>query len=243
MVRTSMDYSSRYLSTYDMNAKLMHETASRSGGLCTWDRRGRVVWYDNFESAVSKWDPAIDGTLTLTTAETYLGSQSMRMIVNAGVGTNLNLIHGFELPNTKLIGFEFAMQPPTDDAYVIIYAYIDNGVRACQFNTMWDNVTNIVYYRPSVGPYVQVLPLKNLETLHRTWHHFKLVVHSDAAEYERLIINSTEFDLSGFVPPNAGAAGAPYVRLYITLQNRGAVATPTMYVDNAVYTIDEPVNE
>lgn len=218
------------------------ELAARLGSIASFDRRGNVIWLDDFESAVLHWAVTAGGgggTAAYSTAYALLGNGSCK--ITSGTTTNdpTKIIRPLAFPVLSKMGFELAH---SYDALINTLTWrlvIYDGTTLHVAKIYWHNGTNRFYYYDENNN-AQVLATGI--DLNQPAHGFnvvKLVCDFSAGKYVRLIYNATTIDMSALSFYQTASATAP--RMVLEFWVDGVTGQdPTVYVDNVIVTQNEP---
>jgi len=243
MAHTLPDYSMKYKSGVKKVFIDLAEVASRLGGLSTWDRQGNIVWYDDFEAATIHWIRAVsNGSLTLSTEECMRGEQSLKFYCDAVIGAHQYVDHPFEAADTPLIGIELAHHPMMYTGTFDLKFTIYTGAIRYICGWRYTRDTGTWSYWDNAGAWTDLVPVKFLSSYAHAWHHIKLVVNQDTGYYERLIVSEVEYDLSAIPMQTAANATTAQTYLRIRMDCQQAADPDYAYVDDVVYTMNEPAN-
>jgi len=241
MVHTLPDYTSKWklnrISANVDNAEL----AARLGSPVTLDRRGTVIWMDDFERAAAiKWAKSIDagGTCTLSNTRAWMGDQSMKTVTNNVTGDSVMLGKEFALPTQHTMGAEIMYRillgKPIVDIRIIGY----DGGHYWTGEVRYNHNTQRLYYYDSGGNPVELIREDNNVTILEPWKLMKLVVDWDTKKYIRFMFCGTTYDLSTYDMESTGDLTMKHIEVYIT--NEAATdAAATVYFDNFIFTENE----
>ena len=113
MVHTLPDYTTKY-KTVRVFANLDHaELAARINNINTYDRRGNIMWWDDFEGSILLWDIGGSGTgrnAELSTAEPLVGSQCCKLTTGDAINNEGGIFRFFQLPTTTTLGAEISFR-------------------------------------------------------------------------------------------------------------------------------------
>jgi hypothetical protein len=227
------------------------ELAARLGSPVTFDRRGNVIFYDNFEDGYDgKWNvsgtfPYPDGYPCLTIEPCRSGIKSVRLRSVAAVDAYMGLWRYLPILRFSKLGFEVSF---TTAATYTYYQW--------QF-TIWTGTQQI-------EGRIQLLPLENtlrLRTTGGVWQDIdtdvqvfaggslfntvKMVIDPLSELYTRLIYNSTEYDTSLYSLPIVDSVIAAHLRLdfRVIATGGGAPDAAEANFDDVIVTQNEPDNE
>jgi len=221
------------------------EHAARLGSPSTFDRRGSVLVYDDFESAPLKWYTTLTGTgglVTYSNEYPYKGSGCMKIVSPSGAGDYSRAYRFIGGIAKGLVGIEITVMFKTTvncKPSISFQAYTGTkqilaGIRIEQSST------NGLSYLHDLYPYQDA-----------SWTSFntdftistdipypiKFVVDIDNEKYVRCIFGGAEIDMSSYTPYVASSTYAQYIlpEIYVVTS-----AQATMYFDNFILTIEEP---
>ena len=241
MAHTLEDYSTKYKLAKVFSNVDDAELAARTSQYTSVDRRGNVVWYDDFESAAAiKWfvTNTGGGTATLSTTRAYHGNQSMKISTGAVLGDDVTMEKTFSLPLSRRIGAEALFNILTVNALIELRIMGYSGTRLYFSQFRYDQSLLSLQYLNSAGAWVDLTIYDGVSLTQEQWIPMKLVVDWDTGEYVRVIFGGTEYSLSGEKMFSAPSATKRRIRTYIYVQTDGAVVSD-VYVDNFILTQNE----
>lgn len=220
----------------------LSELAARLGSIVTFDRRGDVVWLDNFEDNINKWDQSPTGAgaaIALDTDRCRSGGKSCKLTTGnlAGNSTYIHRSFGASVVSAKLgIELSFTLHP-----FVTFYLYIEahRPPTAYRVTMKYDPVTNILAYQKFNGFYEDLIVGLDLEA-GTVWHTMKLVGDfSVDGFYERVILNNLTPDIQG-IPSHQFAAGAEDKLRVVVMATTQSAANNSLWIDDMIVTQNEP---
>ena len=220
------------------------ELAARLGSIVTFDRRGDVVFMDNFECGLAKWVCTAIGSgcsSALSEESPYRGYWSAKLSVGsvAVAISRMDIYTPFPLPSK--MGFEIAFTVDGDAGSFSLGMNIYNGTQL---------IKGEIRYTPSTGALEYIDVDSNLATLAsglslradaHQYHVIKLVLDGDGAEYVRVILDSTQYKMDGVAARSEASALDAYMQGVVSLISDGA-HTSSIYVDGAIITQNEPIS-
>ena len=218
------------------------EVAARQEALSTWDRRGALVWCDDFEAATfCKWGTTIDapGTCTLSTTEAWRGAQSCKTVTGAVAGNDVILEKRFNLPMDRQIGAELMFHITTGKPLIRLYLAGYNGTDYFGSEVRYDHNTGKLYYWNSAGAFIELPRYDFVSEDFGSWIYMKLVIDTETKKYIRFIFGSSEYDLSALNLRSNADATARLLVLFVYNTALTAAAS-TVYFDNVILTQNEP---
>jgi len=220
----------------------MGEVAARLGSIVTYDKRGDVVEFDNFEEPVLRWSPFSPGTGYIRLSSDYhaikSGSQGLELKTDAAAGSNAYMLKNLAVLGSRRLGLELSCNPGNVD--LILHLQMDYNMEGKRYVAYTDfNIeTGIVRLQTPDG-LIEIEEIPAAGMMSNLWHTVKLVVDVDTGYYQRFLFDSSEYDISdrAIYSPDPGAFNLVVVE--IGIENIPAAAA-TCYVDNYVLTMLEP---
>lgn len=219
------------------------ELAVRLGSPIRFDRRGDVIWWDDFECATERYDFELLGTgaaIARTTERAHGGEQSYKL-TGGSDGDGIATLIGSEPAVIRgPIGLEVAFNlPGTIDSFEIRLVEYD-GANGYYAAIRWSDTASELQRRDATAAYVAVAAAIDLPVNKPTWMVLKMVVDLSDHTYVRAILNDRCYNLSGLTYETFSDGRAP--RLDFTCQtNSRAGSNDVVYVDDLILTQNEPV--
>jgi len=244
MARGQRDYGIYAPEQYLAGMSDMAELAVRLGSIVIFDRRGKVIDLDDFESPVLKWSKwldalAVSADAILDSNYPKSGSQCLKMTVAPAPDDWVYVTRGFIPLKSKRIGIEIAFSLPSTNTYFNFGLYYQEpttqfaGVIRVDFNA------KILYYMNRTGVLTWIADVDTFVSLKFIQYPIKLVIDQTTHKYVKLILGLTEYDLSTYDLWEPGGAGDPQMYAEAHLIYR-AGAISHLYLDDYIMTIDEP---
>jgi hypothetical protein len=218
------------------------EAAARLGSIVTFDRRGDIVWFDDFEHDLRHWAPATNGAgaaADLSLLYKRHGAVSARLVAGSDGGAFAQLTSRVYLPGLTRCGLEASFSIVDTTGYVNFTLQVYTGSRLLYAGLRWAINAQIHQYLDSALVWQDLAVAQVAYTGTHAFHTMKLVIDPTAERYCRLLI-----DRVTYVPANLvlnGAANATPGQLNPVLTNFGIVgANRTIYLDDVVVTQNEP---
>jgi len=218
------------------------EFAVRLGSIVNYDRLGDVIFLDDFEASILKWDSFGFGTgasVALSTESAKNGAQALKITTGDAAG-NLSWTWKYlPLPVPGKIGAEISFALGSDIQYIELQLQVYTG--ATQHRAA-------VRYRPQDDTLQYYSQSQSLETFATevdlyendlTYHTLKLVVDLENAEYVRCRLNEATYDLTDVGYYTADSTDTPHFELLILVRNNSA-GNHYVYVDDVILTQNEP---
>jgi len=220
------------------------ELAARLGSIVTFDRRGNVVWMDEFEHGLGRWELSGSGANN----EVYLGTEitmhgSLSAVLHPGEENNGESIirHNLPFPVLGGIGFEIAFVPQGNlgDIWAILFLY--DGARRYDYHAVYAHTTGQVLVA-APGPTWPVVGTPGVQAEGYHNHNImKMVANCVTHKYERVLFNNHVYDASAHtVFSVVDTTTKPTMVAYISAFNTG-VHLFYIPVDYAIVTQNEPM--
>lgn len=220
----------------------MGELAVRLGSIVTFDRRGDVVWMDDFESGLGKWDRGFVGSggfIRIDGACPKSGILSVAMQPPTAETAQAYIDHRQPYTHPGKLGLEVSWSIAYDSGPVYVdwavlssTCYLRGGIRyepVADVLMVWDKDFNWVT--------IDDAPVVN--TVFRTYHTWKLVVDTDNKCYVRALLDDGKYDISGIPIYDGGPTNESYMRVRL-IEVGGSVAKNYAYWDDVIITQNEP---
>jgi hypothetical protein len=218
------------------------ELAVRLGAIMSHERRGQVIWFDDFESGhLNKWYQATVGansTIGLSTAYCRNGAFSARLYAGASNGDFAEIDHFLPYPTLSKVGLEsWISLPGSGNAYVYTGFYLYDG-------------TNIHYFCIRYNPSTENVDVCDSDEAWQTFasgielvgdHAFfiiKLVIDLVTNVYVRCLINEEVYDLSAYAASVSENAEKP--SMVVRYKAYDVANAINLYVDDVIVTQNEP---
>ena len=224
------------------NIKDMGELAARLKSIDTFDRRGNVLFLDDFADGIQKWEPYIPvagGSVEWSAEHSRNGGFSAKLNTIDERGEVVGMSRYQPYPVLSGFGLEVHF---TISAF-LKYFYL----KFLLYDKTWEHHAEIWYYSNTselyfrnneIGAWTLIEKPIYLHNSPYLFHAWKLVVDLDKREYVRLISNDRSWDLSGNAYHLTGDPRSPYMMLQVR-QTTDSDNVSTIYVDDAIITQNE----
>lgn len=221
------------------------ELAVRLKSINSFDRRGYVVYFDDFEDNPNKWRlyPSGHGqTFTLSTAQAKSGACSGKLTLVAGDGTWEQIQHYLPLPVHTRIGVEISFSLAAPLTGFMFHIYMDDGTYINR-PTLWYSVADKqLFYYNSLGVAILLMDNLVLQAPDFVFNTIKLVFDYSTRQYIRVICNEREVTLDGISYWSQASLGPP-PGLATWFDGHKLLADAAhLYFDDFIVTQQEPEN-
>jgi len=220
----------------------MGELAARLGSVDTFDRRGNVIWMDNFEGGVEAWEVA-PGNIAWASTEHRNGSFSARLYTAATTNATGWIKRGLPIQMPSRLGFEFSFLNDYHGYLKTIEFWVFAGVNSAieEPSIKWAAATRTWSYRAAGGAWVDLSPTMYLAAYNNTpiFHTVKLVDDLVNREYVRLIVDNRIYDLKG-IKHYRLLFGSNHITTLNLRVTTNADEELNIYLDDVIVTQNEP---
>ncbi len=218
------------------------ELAPRLGSPVTYDRRGEVLWYDIFERGVAGWTEETggnDGTVRVTADRPLIGGFAALLSTPSSAGVNIAMTRYLNPSKVGKWGIEVAFAPITIfDTFDIEMNWID-GTNIWYGSIRVDHDAEDVSYLTTLTTWTKIADLEMIPMATVMYNRIKLVCDFESENFERIMINQTEYDLTDIAMLKRTSALGPYSNLNLSL-NGNINLVRQMKVDSVIITSNEP---
>ena len=215
------------------------ELAARLGSINTFDRRGNVVFMEDFEGTTLKWSESHTGSnpeCYLTNTRSCHGDQSLYLYTGNMSGDITSLKRHFPLPVQSKLGFELSFSPIVTNFRYQITVTLRDGTTVSEGLLRYDNKTEKIQIETDTS--VDIATGIDVTKLYNSWCTMKLVVDYATNKYVRVIFNNKQYDVSKYSMTTTSDTTTPrlYVRLSAIVQENFNRST---YFDSFIITQNE----
>lgn len=218
------------------------ELAARLGSIDTFDRRGNVLAFDDFESGIGKWYRSGDAGYDISWDGNHgrNGGFCCKIMTGGAAGRVAYIYRRFGYPVLSRLGFEFSFATFLFGRYLELKTDLQTAAGLHSPAIRYVALTDTFEYNDDAGIY-QTIPDLTWRPMDTAWGFdtIKLVVDYISNEYVRLIVNNQVIDLSGISYQVGTVPAIPYGTLEIRLTTDVAAQART-WVDDVIVTQNEP---
>jgi len=221
----------------------MAELAARLGAIHRWDRRGDVLFYDDFSNGLEHWltsSPSASDFPKIVTERSEYGGYSVKFQPTDGPARYQNMWKVHAYPQPTPLGFEFSFTTHLYLLYIESYVMLFYPTGKYEFIVRYNRKDLKMEYRDENEVWQTIWSNYELRDDTYLFHHMKLVIDSDKKEYVRLIVDHETADLSDIPGLLTAEVGRESIYWIIRVYAQSG-QTATIYVDNCIITMNEPV--
>lgn len=180
----------------------MAELAARLGSIVTFDRRGNVIFLEDFQGSLSKvvtYTSGSGGRISISNKKSHFGDFSCEMVTGDQADQYAVVDKCLAYPTLSKIAIEVAWHLPGNhnSKKVNQVMYLYDGAEYWQADVYWDYLTKTWYYLNSDDVYVALSPTVAYREGSTLFHHTKLIADFVNKQYVQLIADNLTYDLTG----------------------------------------------
>lgn len=221
------------------------ELAARLGSIVTFDRRGNVVWLDDFEDNIDKWQilvvGGIGGEAVLSNARARKGALSARLTTGNVIDASVELQTVFYYPVFSNLGFEISFIYNGNMSEYRWLFQVNDGTHYTLAEVRLNPATNALEINDHILGWVALAPTPTLRPHFYAFNTLKIVQNPKTRKYIRLILNEVEYILDGYDLVYA-LFPQPANLMASVLVTTGVAANEVAYFADAIITQNEPEN-
>jgi hypothetical protein len=219
------------------------ELAVRNGSISTFDRRGQIMWQDDFEDSLRKWYVGVSGLayIVQSTDICRSGNASIKMY-NPDAET-CQLSKALPWGSQSKFGFEISFARDIYGGLANCNPEFEIGVYdGTNYNVgklVYDQTNTSLFYLNAAGGETALSTAIAIATTTLNFNTIKLVIDPIKGQYVRGIMNGYVFDMRNIPLFASPAPGNPRVESIVSLNTVDGINPTLIYVDDAIVTSDE----
>lgn len=220
----------------------MGEVAARLGSIVTYDKRGDVIDFDNFEEPVIRWgiDPAFAGGYGRHVSDNVRsGSQAIRLHTPNVDSTYVSFYKTFGGHSSTSMGAEISFSNLSWTTMLRLFMNGETGAYFWSAEARFDNSTGKLYIVDEGDDPVEIADIGQINLTDYLWQTMKLVLSPLTGYYKRLLFNQSEYDISDKQFVHTPSTQIPVTYVDFWLQNVNGVGGDVR-LDDFVFTEAEP---
>lgn len=242
MARGQPDFGMYAPKTVTANLSDMAELAVRLGSINSYDRRGDVVYLDDFEAAILKWETALDDNeyVRLDNESVKSGSQSVKIHVDAVAASSPDMHKSFFPLGSVRQGAEFHFSK-IEDTYTIIFHLIHfDGTNYHWGVIEFNNGTGRLRVSQAPGDEYIVASGLKMPSLDHCFIPLKFVTDHLTDKYVRVLFGGVEYDISAFNLATGLDGREPQDFVRIQLEGDMTATAADLWICDFILTQNEP---
>lgn len=236
------DYNKYQLNSVRFSLQDMGELAARMNSIVTYDRRGEVLFMDDFSQGIGTYQKLGSGGVgdfILSTANPLWHGFHGRLVTDTANNANEEFFKQFSSSEIGRIGFETSISMTADTSEVDLKIFQYDGLVQKQFKLIIDNKNNLMQVLNEAGNAVTVIALPWFNSVAGTYRYIKLVCDFDTMKYVRVQIDKFEYDLKDYTGFTSAISEQYGYRVGLIVFTRSA-ASITADVGHVIITGSEP---
>lgn len=220
----------------------MSELAARLGSPLRFDRRGEVIWYDQFDHGLNPWTADKTGTgaaVAATTDDTFMALNAAKLTAGSNAGQEATILKNLTQPVLGRWGVEVAVAFKTSFDHFLIMMKFYDGTNLLDVRIKVSDDEDEIQYLDTATNWQSIATLPNVIVTEATYQLFKLVCDFDKGEFVSLRYGATDFDLSGIAIKTSSDSNAPRIQNVFRLIGRSG-NNDVAQVGHVIFTANEP---
>uniref|UniRef100_A0A6M3LZR8 Uncharacterized protein n=1 Tax=viral metagenome TaxID=1070528 RepID=A0A6M3LZR8_9ZZZZ len=220
----------------------MAELAARLGSIVTLDRRGDVIFFDDFEAPILNWtgkELGVGHEERLYPDKAFMGSQSVYLDPGGEMGDSTFIVRRFHATPNQCYGLEARKYQVLANAYFNITIWIYTDSKVYKAHWVYNSEEEKLFILDSGGEEKEIAANIKTYRLRDEWFPTKLVIDSLNWKYVRGLFLGKEYDLSDELMEEDTTDVPPCIELFAGVDNVTGTPTGVLY-DNIILTQNEP---
>lgn len=218
------------------------ELAARINNINTFDRRGNVVFWDDFQSSINTWQQSKSGTGSeafLSTDRVFHGGSSVKLTTGSDASLRSALIRYFELVSFTRVGMEWVFSLGADVDHIELFSEVDDGATIYQVFVGIDVDSDKFTYGNRLAP--TDLPDGGYAFYEDQvyWYHAKVVFDYSTKKYVRFLFAEKSYDMSAFDLLTFATTGYKFMSIQLRAYSASG-ENGVVYVGKFIFTQNEP---
>jgi len=221
----------------------MAELAARLGSIVTFDRRGDIIYLDDFRNGLTGWRwgaGGAGGEVYPVAYPTQRGGVAVQLTCNTGYSSVIEIAKVFPRPVAKPVGLEVAFSPEPGAGRIAPNIIWYSGSNKYSYVCRYVHSDGVLQIRHSDGNWHTIGSPGSAPEGYGYFSIMKMVVNLLTGKHVRVIFNEHVYDTSSYEPYVTSNTRPP--QLEITITHGGSDSGPSVFtVDDVIYTQNEPV--
>lgn len=218
------------------------EIAARLGSICTYDRRGDVIFLEDFTNELTRWTATKFGTgATVAISNNRFKSRGFSAKLTTGsTSTGEAGLHKyFAVPIYSRIGLEASFAVPSTFGNLWFYIRVHTGTEYHQWGAVYNVKNGTLGIQDSSGAIKDLSLASALYADDSLFHTIKLVGDFSTNKYSRVLLDNVSVDLSGEDCYIVSNVANPYLQITFSFFP-DPLANVNGYLDDIILTQNEP---
>jgi hypothetical protein len=221
------------------------ELAVRNGSIHSFDRRGEIIFQDDFENSTNKWVAGYvyPASCAISTHASLKKASSMELITRPILNDSVGVVHSEIHSALSRFGYEANFTINSQKGQYSMQLLASDGVNGYKYVFMYNRATKEYSYWNSSGAYTVFASDKVMapssDVYGYTFNKVKLVADLITKKYARIIVNNESFEIPEVPCETLALLGFPYVSVNFASKATDASAI-TSYLGGVIITQNEP---
>lgn len=219
----------------------MAELAVRLGSIVNYDRRGDIIFAEDFEISLARWEVTKVGAnviVTLATERPRSGAVSVNLVVPGAAGKEASLTRSLGVVTSDQLGLELSFTIEAGGISVRPHVTIITGGRVYTAGIDYNyGVSTLSYYDATAG-WTEMATGVEVLLGAGVFNTMKLIFSPVTGTYTRLLFNGSIYDMAGIPCYSAASSASPVVTVVVNVISRIG-ALQAVYVDDVILTQNE----
>lgn len=242
MAHGAPDYSNVRKEAYIHRLDDMAELANRLTDDLSLDRRGDVLFVENWQYGLNRWQQFPLGTgASVDLSNDNFVSRGVSLLLTGGSDAQRNVTVRYYLPYVEITknGFEVRVLEDTNVEQIRLQIQLVNDGDYSYGAAVWDIDAKTIQIVDDTGTWITVHSGFDNPYSVKTFSIFKLVIDYENSAYVRLIFNNEIIDLSSYSLYSGTTSTADNMHVLLQVKSKETV-NGTAYFDNMIITGNEP---
>jgi len=242
MVHTLPDYTTKYKLVKVFANIDNAELAARLGSISTEDRRGNMIWYDNFEDNINKWvtnTTGSGGSIALSTDQAHDGTKSVKLVTGNIAGNTATMIKYMNYTELTKMGFEIRHTLNSSIKHIVQAIYIFTGTTMYHAATKTDIQNNRLQILKQDGTWETIETGHTFYFAQSLFDYSKIVVDPQTGKYERWIYNNKTHVLNTYNMQSTADTTGAHIEYWFEITTN-TNSNEEIYADAFIVTRNEP---
>jgi len=220
----------------------LDELAVRLGSIVSFDRRGDVLFIEDWENGRAKWTlsyTGAGGAIGLSAASARSGGYSLRMLTGSDSFRRARAQRIWGYPVLSAFGLEasFTLHANLEQFTIAVFVY--TGALVWQVYGRYYHTTGEAQIYVPPGDWQTIHTISSPIVSSKGYHTWKLVGDPATGLYVRSIFDAETLDISDYALTSPVSATSPQLFVDITATSI-PLNNATVYLDDAILTQNEP---
>lgn len=220
----------------------MAELAVRLGSIVSYDRRGDVIYLDDFEAAVIKFIISVSagGAIVLDSTSVRSGFQAVKFTTAAAALNSALLRKWLSVVGSRRLGAEFHFSYPADTYTLSLSLAYYSSTTLYYGEVRLDFTDNTLKIIDGDGNWNTIAENLSLAKYYHQFTGLKLVADFSTNKYVRLLLGNTEYDVSAYSLETAASALKEGLGVFTQVFNDDTGTAASLWIDDLIVTQNEP---